>query len=110
HAPAYLAIHRPAGLSVEEAATIPIAFSTAYHALLDVARLSRGETVLIHGGAGGVGLAAIQIARQVGATVFATAGSPEKREYLRSLGVAAALDSRSLDFADEARERTGSQG
>jgi NADPH:quinone reductase-like Zn-dependent oxidoreductase/acyl carrier protein len=109
-APAHLAIRQPAGLSAEEAVTIPIAFSTAHHALVDAAGLARGETVLIHGGAGGVGLAAIQIAHHVGATVFATAGSSEKREYLRSLGVAVALDSRSLDFADEVRERTGGEG
>jgi polyketide synthase 12 len=110
HAPAHFAFRRPVGISAEEAATIPIAFSTAYFALVSAARLSRGETVLIHGGAGGVGLAAIQVAQSIGATVYATAGSPEKRDYLRSLGVADAFDSRSLDFADAVRDRTGGQG
>ena len=57
--------------------------------------------MLIHAASGGVGLAAIQIARQVGAEIFATAGSPRKREYLQSLGIEHVMDSRSLDFADQ---------
>jgi myxalamid-type polyketide synthase MxaB len=66
--------------------------------------------VLIHAGAGGVGMAAIQIAKQAGAEVFATAGSPRKRAYLRSLGVEHVLDSRSLDFADAVMAQTSGQG
>ena len=71
----------PARLSFAEAASIPVVFGTAFHALHTLARLRRGETVLIHAAAGGVGLAALQLAQQIGATVFATAGSDEKRDY-----------------------------
>jgi myxalamid-type polyketide synthase MxaB len=69
-----------------------------------------GERVLIHAAAGGVGLAAVQIAQAVGAEIFATAGSPEKRDYLRSLGVRHVMDSRTLAFADEIRRLTGGEG
>ncbi len=69
-----------------------------------------GERVLIHAASGGVGLAAIQIARQIGAEIFATAGSPRKREYLQSLGIQHVMDSRTLDFADQIREATGGEG
>ncbi|MBN3729000.1 type I polyketide synthase, partial [Burkholderia sp. Ac-20379] len=101
---------KPARLSFEEAATIPTTFFTAWYALVELARLRRGERVLVHGGAGGVGIAAIQIARHVGAEVFATAGSDEKREFVRLLGADHVLDSRSLAFADQVRALTGGQG
>lgn len=101
---------KPDGLSFEEAATIPTTFFTAYYALCELARLRRGERVLVHGGAGGVGIAAIQIARHLGAEVFATAGSDEKREFIRLLGVDHVLDSRSLAFADEILARTNGEG
>ena len=100
----------PATLPFAEAASIPVVFGTAYHALYTLARLRRGETVLIHAAAGGVGLAAVQLAQQIGAVVLATAGSDEKRAYLRSLGVAHAMDSRTLDFADETMRFTGGRG
>ena len=74
------------GLSIEQAAAVPVVFLTAYYGLKEIARLQAGERVLIHAATGGVGLAAIQVARAIGAQVFATAGSPEKREYLHSLG------------------------
>ncbi|SDU02293.1 type I polyketide synthase [Stappia sp. ES.058] len=98
------------GLTSEAAATIPVAFLTSYYALTHLAALAPGESVLIHGGAGGVGLAAIQIARHVGATVFATAGSPEKRALLAGLGVDHVLDSRSLAFADDIMRITKGKG
>nr|AYM54555.1 hypothetical protein [Racemicystis crocea] len=101
---------KPSRLGWEEAATLPIAFLTAYYALAHVGRLRRGERVLIHAGAGGVGMAAIQWAKHVGAEIFATAGSEEKRALLRSLGVPHVLDSRSLRFADEIRRLTGGEG
>ena len=82
----YAVVPKPSHLDFEEAATIPITFLTAYHALCRLARLRKGERMLIHAGAGGVGLAAIQIAQHVGAEIFATAGSDVKRDYLRSLG------------------------
>jgi NADPH:quinone reductase-like Zn-dependent oxidoreductase/acyl carrier protein len=75
-----------------------------------LAQLKRGERVLIHAAAGGVGIAAIQIARAVGAEIFATAGSPRKREYLKSLGIEHVMDSRSLAFADQIMKQTGGQG
>ena len=83
-----------------EAAGVPVAFVTAYYALHRVAQLAPGETVLIHAATGGVGLAAIQVARWLGAEIYATAGSPEKREYLRGLGVRHIWDSRTPEFAD----------
>src|SRR5262249_1663583 len=95
---------------VAEAATLPAAYTTAYYALITRGRLRAGERVLIHAGAGGVGLAAVNIATWRRAGIFATAGTPEKREYLRSLGVRHVWDSRSLDFAGQAMETTGGRG
>ena len=81
----YALATKPTRLTHDEAATLPITFLTAHHALVRLAQLAPGERVLIHAGAGGVGLAAIQIAQHLGAEVFATAGSEAKREtYLRS--------------------------
>ncbi|QDT70678.1 Phthiocerol synthesis polyketide synthase type I PpsC [Planctomycetes bacterium MalM25] len=107
---AYAVVPKPAGLSHEEGATLPIVFLTAHHALVNLARLEAGERVLIHAAAGGVGLAALQIAQAAGAEVFATAGSDKKRDRLRSLGVKHVMDSRSLDFVDQVREATGGEG
>ncbi|NRG18484.1 SDR family NAD(P)-dependent oxidoreductase [Rhizobiales bacterium] len=100
----------PGALSAEEAATIPVTFLTAYYALCHLAHLSEGETVLIHGGAGGVGLAALQIAQWRGARVISTAGSEEKRSFLRLLGADHVLDSRSLEFADRVMQLTDGEG
>ncbi|GHE62799.1 type I polyketide synthase [Streptomyces longispororuber] len=100
----------PDRLGFAEAATLPVAFLTVHYALHDLARLTAGETVLVHGAAGGVGLAALQYARLVGATVIATAGSPAKRDLLRALGVEHVLDSRTLDFADQALRLTRGRG
>ena len=101
---------RPALLSWEEAATLPVAFLTAYYALAHIARLQKGERVLIHAGAGGVGMAAIQWAQHVGAEVFTTVGSPQKRELLRAMGVEHIMDSRSLSFVEEVRRATNGEG
>jgi acyl transferase domain-containing protein/aryl carrier-like protein len=101
---------KPARLSFEEAATLPIAFLTASYALEFLGRLESGERVLIHSASGGVGLAAIQLCGRAGALVFATAGTPEKREYLRAMGIDCVMDSRSLDFAETVLERTGGHG
>lgn len=97
----------PEAMPVEAAATIPVAFFTAYYGLITQAKLRRGEWVLIHGGAGGVGMAAVQIAHARGAKVIATAGSPAKRELLRALGVTHVFDSRALSFVDDVRRVTG---
>jgi NADPH:quinone reductase-like Zn-dependent oxidoreductase/thioesterase domain-containing protein/acyl carrier protein len=105
-----LVCRRPDWLSVDAAATIPIVFQTSQYALVHVAKMRAGERVLIHAGAGGVGLAAIQIAQLTGAEIFATAGSPQKRDLLRSLGVPHVMDSRTLAFAGEIREITRGDG
>src|SRR5262249_23075600 len=83
---------------------------TAYYGLIHLAHLEPGERVLIHGAAGGIGLAAIQVVRHLGGQVFATAGSAEKRDYLRALGVEHVFDSRTLAFADDVRSATGGEG
>lgn len=100
----------PDSIGFEEGATIPVCFLTSYYALVELARVRRGEWVLIHGGAGGVGLAALQIALWKGCKVIATAGSDEKRDLLRALGATHVLSSRSLDFVDETRRLTGGEG
>ncbi|MGO9634994.1 MAG: type I polyketide synthase, partial [Steroidobacteraceae bacterium] len=100
----------PGGLSFEAAATVPSTFFTAYYSLHHLARLQEGEKVLIHGAAGGVGIAAIQIAQWCGAEIYATAGSEEKRDFLRLLGVQKIFDSRSLAFADQILKETGGRG
>jgi acyl transferase domain-containing protein/acyl carrier protein len=109
-ATAELVALKPPGISFEEAAALPIAFLTAAYSLQNLARLQSGESVLIHSASGGVGLAAVQLARGVGARVFATAGNDDKRDYLRSLGIEAVMDSRSLEFADEVKRRTRGRG
>ena len=109
-APQKATVPLPAGLSFEDAATIPIAFSTAWYGLVELARLSSGETVLIHAAAGGVGLAALQIAHDRGARVIATAGSEEKRAHLQRLGVEIIGNSRDLSFVDVVLEATGGKG
>jgi myxalamid-type polyketide synthase MxaB len=106
----YALVHKPESLTHAEAATIPITFLTAYYGLVPLAHLQPGERVLIHAGAGGVGLAAIQIAQHIGAEIFATAGSDAKRDYLRSIGVAHVFNSRTVRFADEIMGVTGREG
>lgn len=101
------ATRAPLGLSFEAAASLPTIFATAHYALIDLARIRAGEWVLIHGAAGGVGLAALQIAKAAGARVIATAGSPARRRLLSALGAEHTFDSRALTFADQARAVTG---
>ncbi|MEI9897837.1 MAG: SDR family NAD(P)-dependent oxidoreductase [Chthoniobacter sp.] len=100
----------PATLSFEDAATIPVVFMTAWHALQNVARIRQGECVLVHAGAGGVGMAAIQIAHHLGAEVIASAGSATKRALLETLGVKHVIDSRRGDFAEAVMELTQRRG
>jgi NADPH:quinone reductase-like Zn-dependent oxidoreductase len=104
------AVAKPASLTFEEAAGVPVVYMTAWHALFDVGRLQAGERVLIHSAATGTGLAALHLAQQAGAEVFATAGSPEKRAFLQSLGVRHVMNSRTADFAHEVMDQTGGQG
>ncbi|WP_157560832.1 zinc-binding dehydrogenase, partial [Micromonospora sp. M42] len=101
----------PAGWSFAQAASVPVVFLTAYYALRDLAGLRSGESVLIHNGAGGVGMAAIQLARHWGATVHATA-SPGKWGVLRELGVAEEriASSRTTEFEQTFGAATGGAG
>ncbi len=101
---------KPERLSFAAAAALPIAFLTAQYSLEEVARIQPGESVLIHAGAGGVGLAAIQVARAAGAVVLATAGSEEKRAHLRAMGLDHVMNSRSAEFANEVRTATQGRG
>jgi len=108
--PSFAVSRVPATLGLEEAAGLPVAFLTVYYALVHLAGLKAGETLLVHGAAGAVGLAALQVAKLNGAQVIATAGTPEKRALLRALGVKAALDSRTLAFPDEVALHTDGKG
>lgn len=105
--PAAVVARRAPELEAEAAATVPVAFLTAYYGLIRCANLQEDEWVLIHGGAGGVGLAAMQIARWRGARIIATAGSPERRDLLTILGADHVFDSRSSRFVDDVRRVTG---
>jgi acyl transferase domain-containing protein/NADPH:quinone reductase-like Zn-dependent oxidoreductase/NAD(P)-dependent dehydrogenase (short-subunit alcohol dehydrogenase family)/acyl carrier protein len=99
----------PPGLGME-AAGIPEDWLPAYHGLVDVARLAPGERVLVHHAASGPGLAAIEIARWIGAEILATAGSEEEGEFLREHGISRVYSSRTLDFGQRIREETGGEG
>ena len=100
----------PDGVSFEDASSFPIAFLTAARALEEVARVGAGERILIHSAGGGVGLAALQIARNRGAEIFATAGTADKRAMLRQMGVQHVFDSRDLTWGDEVLAATQGAG
>jgi NADPH2:quinone reductase len=100
----------PEGLDIIQAACVPIPFGTADDCLFEFGHLQAGETVLVQAGAGGVGIAAIQLAKRAGATVLATASSDEKLERLRDFGLDHGINYRDVDFAQAARELTGGQG
>lgn len=108
--PAHALLPLPDGWSFEAAATVPTVFLTSYYALKHLADLQPGERVLIHGGAGGVGMSAIQLAKHLGAEIFATAGSDVKRDLVRLLGADHVFDSRSNSFADDILAVTDGQG
>ncbi len=100
----------PEGLTPAQGAALPLVTATAWHALADKAALEAGETVLIHSAAGGLGLAAIGVARALGAHVVATAGTEAKRAALREMGVEHVLNSRDLSWADEVHRITDGRG
>ncbi|MBX7225834.1 MAG: SDR family NAD(P)-dependent oxidoreductase [Chitinophagales bacterium] len=108
--PAALMRHKPTSLNFNDSATIPVVFLTSYYGLISLGRLKKGERVLIHAGTGGVGLSAIQIAQQIGAEIYATAGSETKRQYLKELGIKYVYDSRSLDFIEQIQADTYGEG
>lgn len=109
-APAALTVQLPIHFNFHKGAGFLIPFITAYYTLSYLGKLQSGDRVLIHAAAGGVGQAAVQLAQRAGAEIFATAGSEEKREYLRSMGVQHVMDSRSLDFADQIMQITEGKG
>ena len=107
--PESLAIRKPKSISPEAAATIPTAFLTAYYALVHLGQLKAGEAVLIHSAAGGVGQAAVQIAQQIGAEVYATA-SPPKWDLLKQQGIQHIFNSRDVEFASQIQQQTQGKG
>lgn len=100
----------PDGLGMAEAAGLPENWFTVWHNLVDLGRLKAGERLLVHGGSGGIGLAAIQLGKLLGAEVFATAGSPEKLAVCREFGADWAIDYRQEDFVTRIREITAKTG
>ncbi|HEX2575951.1 MAG TPA: zinc-binding alcohol dehydrogenase family protein [Aquihabitans sp.] len=100
----------PDGLDLTLAACVPIAYGTADDCLFEFGRLEAGETVLVQAGAGGVGIAAIQLAKRAGATVLATASTDDKLARLEPLGLDHGINYRTHDFADEARRLTDGRG
>lgn len=106
-----VACHRmPEGMSFEEGAALPIVYPTSYAALVFRAALAPGEWLLVHAAAGGVGLAAVQIGKALGARVIATAGGEEKLEIARRAGADAAFDYRSDDWVEKVKEATSGHG
>ncbi|MFU0504764.1 NAD(P)H-quinone oxidoreductase [Pseudaminobacter sp. NGMCC 1.201702] len=103
-------LRRPARLDSVSAAGLPEAAFTVWHNLFELGGLTPGETVLIHGGASGIGTMAVQLARATGATVLTTAGGAKKTAFLRTLGADFAIDYRSEDFVEAGRRATGGRG
>jgi NADPH2:quinone reductase len=100
----------PDGLDAARAACVPVAFGTAYECLFTAGELAEGQTVLIHAGAGGVGMAAIQLAKRAGATVISTASSDEKLDRLKALGLDHGINYASESFVERANQLTDSRG
>jgi NADPH:quinone reductase len=108
--PASFAWRIPESVSTTDAACVPVPFGTADDCLFEFGRLAAGETVLIHAGASGVGIAAIQMAKRVGARVLATASSDDRLERLRPLGLDDGINYETSDFVAEARRLTDGRG
>lgn len=108
--PAIMSWPIPDGLDAARAATVPVAFGTAYECLFTAGNLTAGQTVLIHAGAGGVGMAAIQLAKQAGATVISTASSDEKLERLKSFGLDHGINYATDSFVERTKALTDSRG
>ena len=109
-APAPQCLPIPKGFSMIEAAAVPETFFTVWTNVFERGRLARGETFLVHGGASGIGTTAIQLAREFGARVFATAGSADKCRACERLGAEHAIDYKTTDFVETIRTRTGGKG
>jgi len=108
--PAISAWRIPDGMDAAPAACVPVAFGTAQECLFSAANLASGQTALIHAGAGGVGMAAIQLAKQAGATVLSTASSDEKLERLQEFGVDHGINYATENFVERTRELTDGRG
>ncbi len=108
--PAGFAWKIPDGVSTDDAAAVPVPFGTADDCLFEFGRLKAGETALIHAGAGGVGIAAIQMAKRAGARVLSTASSNERLERLKEFGLDEGINYRTHDFVAEARRLTDGRG
>jgi NADPH2:quinone reductase len=108
--PAVMTWPIPAALDAAGAACVPVAFGTAFECLFTAGDLAEGQTVLVHAGAGGVGMAAIQLAKRAGATVIATASSDEKLERLKDLGLDHGINYARENFAERTRELTDGRG
>ncbi|MBI3564759.1 MAG: NADPH:quinone reductase [Elusimicrobia bacterium] len=100
----------PDGVSFEQGAAVGVPYGTAHRALFGRAAAKKGETVLIHGASGGVGVAAVQLARAAGLTVFGTGGGPDGAAFVKSLGAHHALDHRAPGYQDEISRLTGGKG
>ena len=109
-ADAALCLPKPKPLSMLEAAGVPETYFTVFDNVFTRGRLARGETLLVHGGSSGIGSTAIQLAKQFGATVIATAGSKEKCDFCRSIGADHAIDYRTQDFVAETLALTDKRG
>jgi NADPH2:quinone reductase len=109
-APSVQCLPIPEGFSMVQAAALPEALFTVWYNVFHRCRLSAGETLLVHGGTSGIGVIAIQLARAIGAKVFATAGSAEKCNVCVKLGAEVAIDYHQADFASVALERTSGRG
>ena len=107
---ARVAVTLPPGLTDHQAIAVLTGHATAWYSLHDQARIADGDRVLIHSATGGVGQAAVAIARAAGAEIFATAGSPQRRELLHRMGIEHVYDSRSTDFAELIRRDTDGYG
>ena len=109
-APAGQVLPVPAGLSMAQAAALPETVLTVWANVVERGRLQAGETLLVHGGTSGIGVAAIQIAKALGARVFCTVGTPEKAGAAQKLGADAAIDYRRRDFMVEVSKLTEGRG
>lgn len=109
-ADAALCLPRPKPLSLTEAAGLPENYYTVWTNVFERGRLRRGERILVHGGSSGIGYTAIQLAKQFGATVYATAGSAEKCAFCEQMGADAAINYREADFAAEVKRLTDGAG
>ncbi|HET9047220.1 MAG TPA: NAD(P)H-quinone oxidoreductase [Casimicrobiaceae bacterium] len=109
-APAAWCLPIPQGMTLEQAASLPENYFTVWNNVFDRAHLTTGETLLVHGGTSGIGLATIQLAKAFGATVITTAGSTEKVAFCRDIGADHAIDYRTQDFEAEVARITGKRG